>query len=292
MRQLLWLAAPLVLVACATPDARTSIDHVRQREASIRGQDPTRGRLFVTFRQEGADGDRQVARLPVTYASASVTLSNSASLLVSSLNRTISLAAPATQSTAVFGKLRPGSGYALDVSLFDGAESVATGKRTAITLSSGINPVTVVMSETGAIAIATSETGNTVGSPATWIIARGDTVTFDTGFGPDELPRYQTSNPGRTLTMRVLLGDGQTDDLVSPPAADTLLATASAPFHSFTWDTGNPGSIFDPANLTTTGTQASRLKFQLVDDRGAIVGESIMSPVSVVEASSIDLALQ
>jgi hypothetical protein len=292
MRQFLWLVTPMMLVACARAEAPVPVDHVRQRTASIRGQDPTRGRLFVTFRQDAGSGDRQLARLPSSYASASVTLSNQASLLANPLTRTLSLAAPASQSTAVFGRLRPGSGYALDVNLFDGAQSVATGKRTALTLSSGINPVTVVMSETGEIAIATSHNGNTVGSVASWIIAKGDTVTFDTGFGPDELPRYQASNPGRNLTMRVYLGDGQSDDLLDPPAVDTLLATASAPFDTFTWNTGSPGASFDPANLTTTATQASRLKFQLVDDLGAIVGESILAPLSVVAAAAIDLELQ
>ena len=292
MRKLALIATLAALAACVSQQAPGIQEFGRIKTSSIRGQDPTRGRLFISFVREGAEGDRQVARLPTAYASASVTLSSSSGLLTAPLTRAINLTTPATQSLTVFSKLRPGSGYGLDVNLFNGVASVAKGKRTGVTLSSGINQVTVIMGVTGDIAITTSNTGNTIGDTTAWIIAKGDTVTFDTGFGSDEQTKYLSAHPGRSLVLKVSLGDGLTDDLTSPAAVDTLLATASAPFQSFTWDTSVPTPHFDPALLTTTGTQASRIKFQIVDDLGAIVGESILQPVSVIGAASIDLALQ
>jgi hypothetical protein len=50
---------------------------------------------------------------------------------------------------------------------------------------------------------------------------------------------------------------------------------------------------FDPtASLTSTGTQASQMVFRIVDDLGNVVGESILKPLSVGSAASLDLKLQ
>ena len=232
-----------------------------------------------------------------------MTLSNSASpsLLVSPLVRTVTFTATAspqvvTAASANFTRLRVGSDYGVNVSLYDGSTVVGSGRRTGISLLAGVNVVSIIMSPNGDLAITGSGQGNTVGDSNGWFVTKGDTVTFDTGFSATEHTTYVADNPARTLTMQILVNDGLADDLTSATAgtSETLVATASAPFDSFSWDTSvvsNTG--FNPTtSLTDTGTQASQMVFRIVDDLGNVVGESILKPLSVGSAASLSLKLQ
>lgn len=299
MNHLKWAPAAILLASCATTTVASQTVFSKVREATIRGVDLTRTRLFVNLMQATPGSYRTVQKLPANYASASVTLSN-ASLLTGSLVRTVNFATTSSpqiiaSGSTSFTRLRTGPGYGVDISLFNAGSIVSTGRRSALTLVAGTNVVNVIMSASGDIAITNSNQGNTVGTSGNWFITKGDTVTFDTGFASDEHTKYLVGdNASRSLSMRVYIGDGASDDLTNPAAADTLVATTSAPFDSFTWDTSAVTNLgFNPmTSLTETGTQQSRIKFQIVDDLGAVVGESILTPVSVGGAAAIDLKLQ
>ncbi|MEB3186203.1 MAG: hypothetical protein VKP72_02050 [bacterium] len=297
------LAALSLVTSCAVSPETGPVKVVTKRTASIVGYDPTMTRLFVNFFRGDAAARRAIQALPASFASASVTLSNAAtpSLLVSPLSRTVTFTATSSPQvvsagSANFTRLRVGTHYGVNVSLYDGSNVVASGRRTGIELVAGVNTVSVIMSPNGDLAITGSNQGNTVGDSNGWFVTKGDTVTFDTGFSASEHTTYVADNPGRTLTMQVLVNDGQIDDLTSAiaGASETLVATASAPFDSFVWDTSAVSNTgFNPtSSLTDTGTQASQMIFRIVDDLGNVVGESILKPLSVGSAASLDLKLQ
>ncbi|MEB3299516.1 MAG: hypothetical protein VKO21_08535 [Candidatus Sericytochromatia bacterium] len=303
MKEISLLPVVALLASCASSTVATQVLVGKTRTATIAGYDRTHTRLFVNFIRQDAATERAIQKLPANYASASITLSNTAvpSLLASSLTRTVTFTTPTapevvSAASTTFTRLRVGSGYGVGVSFFNSGTLVGTGRRTGITLSAGPNTISIIISPTGDLAITNSSQGNTVGDNTGWFITKGDTVTFNTGFANDEHTKYVADNPGRTLTMRVLANDGLADDLTSGNVgtAERLVATASAPFNSFTWDTSvvsNTG--FNPASdLTDSGTQASQLKFQIVDDLGAVVGESVLKPLSVGSAASLNLKLQ
>ncbi|MEB3188420.1 MAG: hypothetical protein VKP72_13380 [bacterium] len=302
MNKFAMLAALSIVTSCALSPEAGPVKVFQKRTASIVGQDPTMTRLFVNFFR-GDAARRTVQELPSNFASASVTLSNSAtpSLLAAPLVRTVTFAATASpqviaSGSANFTRLRVGSDYGLNVSLYDGSTVVGSGRRTGVKLDPGINVVSIIMSPNGDLAITGSNQGNSVGDTTGWFVTKGDIVTFDTGFSATEHSTYVADNPGRTLTMRVLINDGQVDDLTSASAGatETLVATASAPFDTFTWDTSTVSNTgFNPTTgLTDTGSQASQMVFRIVDDQGNVVGESVLKPLSVDSAASLGLKLQ
>ncbi|MEB3204782.1 MAG: hypothetical protein VKP57_08780 [Candidatus Sericytochromatia bacterium] len=301
MKRIALLPAALLLASCAATTVGTQVMMGKTRTASIVGYDPLHTRLFVTFAKRDGQGTRTVQQLPTSYASASVVLSNAA-LLASSLTRSITFASTNSSelvvaNTTSFTRLRTGSGYELNVSLQDGASAeVGRGRRTGITLTPGTNTVSIIISPNGDLAITGSNQGNNVGNNTGWFVTKGDTVTFDTGFASDEHTKFLTDNPGATLSMQVLINDGAADDLTQAGsgASEQIVATVSAPFDSFVWDTSTTSNTgFNPTTgLTDTGSQASRMKFQIVDSNGNVLGESILSPLSVGGAAAIDLKLQ
>lgn len=89
--------------------------------------------------------------LSFSWTRAVITLSNP-TLLASALSRDLNQAGGTSinASTANFIGLRPGAGYSLDVTLYDGATVVASGTNANITLLAGANTVSVSLTTTAA----------------------------------------------------------------------------------------------------------------------------------------------
>ncbi|MBO9539269.1 hypothetical protein J7643_01600 [bacterium] len=142
MKHLLRLGGVIALLAgCALlPSAPTPIGRLSLIEQEVERAPGQSAALVVKALRY------QTQAVPGSWTSADLTLSN-ASLMASSQSMTIPQAGGSGIASS-FTRLRPGSGYALDVSLKDGASVVATGSASGITLAAGTNSVTVSMSLT------------------------------------------------------------------------------------------------------------------------------------------------
>jgi hypothetical protein len=292
------MALPLVVAlaasACSygTP-ATTRFNYLSHKVASIRGQTREFARMLVTVVREPELPGFRTQKLPGAYTSADLVLSNtSTSLLTANLSKALSIATGTTQATGVYTALRPGSGYKLTCTLKNNSTSVGSGYADSITLVAGVNTVTIIIGVLGDIKISTSGNNNAVGDANEWIIVKGDTYTFDTGFDSNE--KTKSTSPSSSLKMKVILGSAIYDPNGDSSQTNRIVDEETDNFNTWQLITGtSANSTAEPGynkdELTVAG--GSSITFRLASG-SAIVGESVLSPVRVIEGSSLNLQLQ
>jgi len=271
------VALTLTLVGCAvSPLAQTR--HMLSGTPSIQGVLNEQARLMVSVTRE--QGPRTLAG---SYDTVSLTLKNS-SLLTQDLSITRTLSN--NVASQVFTALRPGPGYTLDVVVNQDNERVGMSHVDTITLSAGVtNRVNVVIGLDNRVTITQSAAQNSVGDISTWIIAKGDHVVLNTGFGMLDAPQLTASGAAR---LRVKL---------SPelyPGGLTLATVnldGSQKTDAFPWDTRVAQGSYDPASLTADNATLGTITFELLTADGKIVGRSEMNKVRVVEGQSLNIEL-
>jgi len=291
------LAAALSASACtAIEPAVTQVNFLSNKLASIRGQTREFSRLMVTvIREEPMTPAFNVQKLPAAYTSADLVLSNTGnpSLLSANLGKTLNISTGTTQATGVYSGLRPGDNYKLTCTLKNNTTSVGSGYADSITLRAGVNTVYIIISVTGDIKIGTSGNNNTFGDSNEWIIVKGDTYTFDTGFDSNE--KTKSTSPSSSLKMQIILSSVIYDpNASSPQVPSRIIAETTTDFNTYTFVTGtdanktsNVGFDKDELTVATGGSITFRLA-----SGSAIVGESVLSPVRVIEGSTVNLQLQ
>ncbi len=270
--------------------ARMDTRFLAKKVAGIVGQSKDDSRLLVAVVREDALPAFHVQKLPSTYSGAEIVLSNANSLLTSSLSKTLTIASGTTQAIGVYSALRPGNGYALACSLKNGAAVVGSGRADSITLAAGVNTVTIIIGVNGDIKVATSDTHNAVGDSGEWVVVKGDSITFNTGFDADE---HTKATAPAGLEMQVILGNAIYDP-TGPAGANRIVAEKTSGFDQYRFETGTsvaaasvPG--YDKDKLVAAGN--SSVTFRLLSGT-AVVGESTLSPVRVIDPASLNLQLQ
>ncbi len=285
----------MALSACsyAVPTI-TEYNLVSHKLASIKGQTKEFSRLMVSVIKEPVMPSFDVQKLPAAYTSAELVLSNTGnpSPLSASSSKTLAISNGTTQATGVYTALRPGSNYKLACTLKNNTTSVGSGYADSITLQAGVNTVTIIIGVLGDIKISTSGNNNAVGDATEWIIVKGDTYTFDTGFDSNE--GTKTTSPSSNLKMQIILGSAIYDPNGDSSQPNRIIAETTSAFNTYQFVTGTsvnstsqPG--YNKDELTVAG--GSSITFRLASG-SAIVGESVLSPVRVVEGSSLNLQLQ
>lgn len=282
-RALAVVAGAMVLAGCGASEGMHT-RYILGGNPYIAGYDRDRARVAVVMVNQSNGAERTIQQLPTAYDAALLTLTNSSNLLTAPATKSIALAAPGSQSSGIFSALRPGSGYGLGVELRHSGTAVAEGSAANISLAAGeLKVVTIVMGVLNQLEITTSG-NNTVGNATDWLITKGDTVTFKTGFAANE--GTVTNSP--VQKMQIVLGSG----LYTDGSNGRVIAEKTDGYDHFVWNTGAQTATFDPNHLTGSGTQRSSLKFRLLDSKGNLVGETTLSPVSVIDGAVIDLKLQ
>lgn len=256
-----------------------------KKQASIAGVDKQHARMIVTIVREGLSEDgRSVQKLPTSFDNVDLTLSNSNSLLTG--NKTaadVSVGPSATQATKVFSALRPGSGYKLAAVLQNGSTTVGSGYADGITLTAGqTKVVTIVISVNGDITVKDPDSKNESGDSTEWFVVKGDTITFTTGFN-------QTESPTTPAKMEIYIeGD------LYPGAGAVKIDEKTSNWHEYTFvtgtDIGTSPQTYEADDLNpSTG---NKVTFRLKDSDGNTIGESVLSPLTVLDPAAITLQLQ
>jgi len=231
-RSTAFIATALALSACSQfVPGITEISYVSNKLASIRGQTKDFSRLLVSVVREPEVPVFKIQKLPAAYTSADLVLSNygNPSLLSANLSKSLAIANGTTQATGVYAGLKPGDNYKLACTLKNNATAVGSGYADSITLRAGVNLVTIIISVLGDIKVLTSENKNTFGDSGEWIIVKGDTYTFDTGFDADE--KTKTTTPSGNLKMQVIFSSVIYNGGTAQP--DRILAETTSAFN--TW---------------------------------------------------------
>lgn len=247
--------------------------------------------MMVTMVKEpGIALGRNTLALPAAYSAADLTLSNSNSLLAANQTKTIAIANGTAQATGVYTSLRPGSGYKLEAVVKNAGTRVAAGFVDGVTLIAGSNTVTIILGIDGNIKIATggSGAGNTFGDATEWIIVKGDTYTFNTGFDSNEATKVNGQYINN-LKMQVILGSA-----IYSPNTQPIIDEVTTNLNQYVFTTGtsvNPSSTpgYDKDKLTVAA--GSNIIFRLKSGTQT-VGESTLTPVRVIAGADINLVLQ
>lgn len=279
--------ALLTVSACAAQPEVPFARFYAGGQPSIAGVAPNQSRLMFSILREVPDSYGVQAVTGLTYASASVTLRNtSTTVLPTPVTKAVTLDANHAAGS-VFSALRPGGGYSVSVSLRSAADAqVGSGVAEDLDLpAGGTKAVTIVIGRDGQVAVSSSDIGNGFGSAGAYVLTKGDTVVFNTGFA---------GNESAVKTWSVILSP----ELYGTEAKIATFDATTTPFNTFTWPTGTSnatgGFSFDHTKLTASpsGGQNGTLTFELYDATGKVVGRSTLSHVSMLLGSSISLQLQ
>jgi len=271
------LALTVLLVGCTVP----SISQTRMFVSgtpSIKGVITDQARMMISVTREKAAYSVQV---PVaSFDNIDFTLSNP-TLLSQDLTANKPMSGSGT-SNQVFTALRPGPGYSLDLELKLGTARAGMSHVSPIQLIAGeTNHVTVVVGIDGRIDVTQSSAKNHTGTAGAWIIAKGDTIALDTGFGT--LNSTQITN-AKAETLRVKLSPELYAD-----GAVVVSESIPANFDQFTWNTATSTATYDPTKLMLN--VAGTITFEILDEHGAIIGRSELRNVTIQQGQGVDIEI-
>jgi len=297
-------AAAAAAVACTPVVGGGMVTHFgsMERKAEIVGKTGYARLIVHVFREGDAQDNRKVLKLPA-FTQADLVLSNSGGLMTSTVPKTVlSSGFTSNKATSAFTALRPGNNYKLACTLLNSGTQTGSGYADSITLAAGTNTVTIIISQDDQIKVTTSSnnTKNAFDDGSSgWTIVKGDTYTISTGFDANEATKGNFANNGAAIKMQVILDNKNYDTDGSLTNTNRLVREVAAPadFSTWTFDTAsdfNAGSTapeYTASELAITNGYESSITFRMLNGT-AVVGESKLSKLRVIQGSSIDLQLQ
>lgn len=271
------LALTLTVAGCAVPNfGQTRVFH--SGTPSIQGVVSDQSRLMITVTRER--GQHIQAPGP-DFDTVEFTLRNG-TLLHQPATASVAMTGAGT-ANQVFGALRPGDGYSLDLELKADDARTGMGHVDQISLVAGeTKTVAVVVGLDRRINITQSTAKNTTGSASAWYIVKGDTVVLDTGFGG--ISPTQATNLG-IAKMRVKLSSNLYG------GQEVVVTEVSGNYQTFTWNTATTTSTFTASTLTPIATPAGTITFELLNGDGAIVGRSELRNVRVLDGAGLTIEI-